>query len=224
MKVISKELAEVFRDEAIRELNSFYESMSDEDMSGEYFKWIALKTRIILGEKTYSIPYNAIPSIVNEYEYNYLYPEKKAIITKYYKHEPLNNRYVLNAKKTDIIEEDKNTIIQSCLLKRGTVVWAEFGYNIGCEFGGKHPALILRNCKDSIIVAPLSSQPPSEATEKFCVQIDKVFNFPLKKRWTNILRIQPISIQRIDFQSKCGSVSHNVLKDISSKLSTYGIK
>lgn len=224
MKVISKELAEVYHDEAVRELDSFYDSMSDEDMSGEYFKWIALKTRIILGEKTYSIPDKALPSIINNYEFNYLYPEKQQIILKYYKSEPQNNRYILNAKKSAVSEEDKNTIIHSCILKRGTVIWVEFGYNIGCEFGGKHPALILKNCKDSVIVVPISSKAPTEATEKFNVQIDKVYNFPLKKRWTNILRLQPVSIQRIDFLNRFGSVSNSVLKDISNKISEYGIK
>lgn len=224
MKVISRELAEVYHDEAVRELDSFYNSMSDEDMSGEYFKWIALKTRIILDEKTYSIPDKALPSIINNYEFNYLYPEKQTIILKYYKAEPQNNRYILNAKKSAVSEEDKNTIIHSCILKRGTVIWVEFGYNIGCEFGGKHPALILKNCKESVIVVPISSKAPTEATEKFNVPIDKVYNFPLKKRWTNILRLQPVSIQRIDFLNRFGSVSNSVLKDISNKIGEYGIK
>lgn len=224
MKVISKEIAEVFRDEAVRELNCFYNSMSEDDMNGEYFKWIALKTRIILGEKSYTIPYEALPTIISEYEFNYLYPEKQSIILKYYKSEPDKKRYVLNAKKSSIVEEDKNTIIHNCVLKRGTVVWVEFGYNIGCEFGGKHPALILRNCRDSLIVIPLSSKEPSDTAEKFNVQIDKVYNFPPKKRWTNILRIKPISIQRIDFKSKFGSVNNAVLRNISSKIDECGIK
>ena len=224
MKVISKELAEVYKDEAVRELNSFYESMSEEDMNGEYFKWTALKTRIILGEKSYRIPCDALPTIISEYEFNYLYPEKQQVVLEYYKADTQNKRYVLNSKKTNITEEDKNVIIHSCVLKRGAVVWVEFGYNIGSEFGGKHPALILRNCKESVIVVPLSSKAPTETTEKFSVEIDRVYNFPQKKRWTNILRMQPVSIQRIDFISKCGSVSNSVLKNISNKIKDYGIK
>ena len=224
MKIITKEVAELYRDEAVRELNNFYDNMSDKDANGEYFKWIALKTRIILGEKSYSIPYQALPTTISEFEFNYLYPEKQKVILKYYKFEPLNKRYVLNAKKSSVQENDKNTIIHSCVLRRGSVVWVEFGYNIGCEFGGKHPALILRNCKDSVIVIPLSSKMPTEATEKFNVQVDKVYNFPLKKRWTNILRMQPISVQRIDFYSKCGSISNGTLNNISNKIKSYGIK
>lgn len=224
MKIISKNLAETYRDEAIREINSFYDDMCEEDMTGEYFKWIALKTRIILKEKSYSIPNKAIPSIISEYEFNYLYPEKQKIIFKYYKFELENKRYVLNAKKSNISENDKNIIIHSCVLRRGAVVWVEFGYNIGCEFGGKHPALILRNCKNSLIVVPLSSQAPTESTEKFSIEIEKVFNFPIKKRWTNILRMQPISIQRVDFLSTYGSVSNKVLRDISEKINQYGVK
>lgn len=224
MKVISKELAEVYRDEAVRELHSFYEGMSEDDMNGEYFKWIALKTRIILGEKSYSIPCEVLPAIISEYEFTYLYPEKQTVILKYYKAEPDNKRYVLNAKKSNVAEEDRNVIIHSCVLKRGAVVWVEFGYNIGCEFGGKHPALILRNCKESMIVVPLSSKEPTESMERFNVQIDKVYNFPMRKRWTNILRMQPVSIQRIDFKSKCGSVNNEILRNISAKMKEYGIK
>lgn len=224
MKIITKEAAELYRDEAVRELNNFYDNMSDGDATGEYFKWTALKTRIILGEKSYSIPYQALPTTISEFEFNYLYPEKQKVILKYFKFEPLNKRYVLNAKKESVQENDKNTIVHSCILRRGSVLWVEFGYNIGCEFGGKHPALILRNCKDSVIVIPLSSQMPTEATEKFNVQVDKVYNFPLKKRWTNILRMQSISLQRIDFYSKCGSVSNKTLNNISNKIKNYGIK
>lgn len=224
MKIITKEAAELYRDEAVRELNNFYDNMSDEEANGEYFKWIALKTRIILGEKSYNIPINALPTIISDYQYSYLYPEKQQVIEKYYKHECENKRYVLNTKKSNVSEEDKNIIIHSCVLKRGAVVWVEFGYNIGCEFGGRHPALILRNCKESVIVAPISSKKPTEATEKFCVKIDKVYNFPLMERWTNVLRILPISIQRIDFKSKFGSVNNNVLRSISNKIESCGIK
>ena len=198
--------------------------MPEDAANGEYFKWIALKTKIIKGEKAYTIPDEALPTIINEYVFNYLYPDKQQIIEKYYKYEKENKRYVLNAKKSSIISEDKDTIVHSCILKRGMVVWVEFGYNIGCEFGGKHPALILRNCKDALIVAPLSSQKPTETAEKYSVKIDKVYNFPLKERWTNVLRIQPISVQRIDFKSKFGSVKNEILNDISKTISKYGIK
>lgn len=47
MKIITKEAAELYRDEAVRELNNFYDNMSDEDANGEYFKWIALKNKNI---------------------------------------------------------------------------------------------------------------------------------------------------------------------------------
>ena len=43
-------------------------------------------------------------------------------------------------------------------VKRGSVIWVEFGFNIGAEFGGKHPAIVLRRTGSSIFVLPLSSQ------------------------------------------------------------------
>ena len=38
-----------------------------------------------------------------------------------------------------IIEKSKECII------RGDVVWVEFGFNIGEEFSGRHPAVVLKN-------------------------------------------------------------------------------
>ena len=95
-------------------------------------------------------------------------------------------------------------LIHNIVLRRGGVVWVNFGYNIGCEFGGKHPDLILKNSKDTLIALPLSSQTPNN--RDINVEIDSVYGLPLKKRWGNILRIIPISVIRIDFNSPVGSV------------------
>jgi len=93
---------------------------------------------------------------------------------------------------------------------------------VGREFGGKHPALILKNTKDTLIVLPLSSQPPNNSDIN--VQIDNVYGLPLKLRWGNVLRITPISIIRIDFNSPIGSVKNDILKEVSNKVKIYGIK
>ena len=47
-------------------------------------------------------------------------------------------------------------------LKRGNVVWIDFGFNIGNEFGGMHPAIILKNFDNEIFVLPISSKKPKE--------------------------------------------------------------
>ena len=39
----------------------------------------------------------------------------------------------------EFIEKSKEFIV------RGDVVWVEFGFNIGEEFSGRHPAVVLKN-------------------------------------------------------------------------------
>jgi len=97
-----------------------------------------------------------------------------------------------------------------------------FGFNVGHEFSGKHPALILKNTKHTMVVIPLSSQMPNNPDIN--VKIDNVYGLPIKTRWGNILRIVPISIVRIDFNSRIGSVKNDILKEISDKIKLHGIK
>ena len=45
--------------------------------------------------------------------------------------------------KTSIIESEDDFIIsdeKNKLIQRGNVLWVNFGFNIGSEFGGQHPA------------------------------------------------------------------------------------
>ena len=69
---------------------------------------------------------------------------------------------------------------------------------------------------------PLSSKTPNNLDIN--VEIASVYGLPLKVRWGNILRITPVSIIRIDFDSPIGSVKNDVLKDISAKVQAHGIK
>ena len=51
------------------------------------------------------------------------------------------------SKKTQIVRDEKSFDYNADIykkVKRGTVIWIEFGFNIGDEFGGKHPAIVLR--------------------------------------------------------------------------------
>ena len=48
------------------------------------------------------------------------------------------------------------------LFKRGNVIWLDFGFNIGNEFGGVHPAVILKNFDNDLLVVPISSKKPPE--------------------------------------------------------------
>lgn len=127
-------------------------------------------------------------------------------------------------KKSQIIHNEKSfEFPQNFKLNRGTVVWVEFGFNIGREFGGRHPALILRKTGDSIFVVPLSSQEPEEIKD-YHVKINKVYGFKNMVRWTNVLKIINISIQRVDFTSSVGNVKGYVLNKINDAIEKNRIK
>ncbi|MEF9946672.1 MAG: hypothetical protein RR737_08825 [Lachnospiraceae bacterium] len=61
-----------------------------------------------------------------------------ATIAKYY--DLSSNNYHRNT--TPFVSQDKECLLHNLVLIRGNVVWVEFGFNVGCEFGGKHPAII----------------------------------------------------------------------------------
>jgi mRNA-degrading endonuclease toxin of MazEF toxin-antitoxin module len=94
-------------------------------------------------------------------------------------------------------------------------VWVNFGYNIGVEFGGHHPAIILRNNKESLFVAPLSSQIPKDMNIN--VFIDYVYGYEKMDRYVNVLRLCHVSIIRVDLLGKIGTVKGNLLDEIIKK-------
>lgn len=122
---------------------------------------------------------------------------------------------------------------QDLLLKRGKVVWVDFGFNIGEEFGGKHPAIILRTLskKQSLTVIPLdgkSDKPNVEAfreTHDYWVKIPFVFGMAKVTRWVNVYRVKEISTIRVDFKCSHGaSVPVETLKTIDSYIEKYRYK
>lgn len=67
------------------------------------------------------------------------------------------------SKKTNIIMNSPEFIQKSKEnIIRGDVIWVEFGYNIGEEFSGKHPAVVLKNGGKTLIVIPITSKQPTE--------------------------------------------------------------
>lgn len=118
-------------------------------------------------------------------------------------------QYVMDEAAFVCDKEDK--------LVRGAVVWVEFGFNVGDEFGGRHPAIILRKTPTSIFVVPLSSQEPN-IKKDYHVKIEKVYGFRNMVRWTNVLTLQNVSIQRVDTNASIGNVKGSVLNDINNAL------
>lgn len=130
-----------------------------------------------------------------------------------------SNYYDWLNKKTDIIINEKSFVCDEKArdIKRGSVVWIEFGFNIGNEFGGRHPAIVLRKTGNSIFVVPLSSQEPEEK-KPYQVKIEKVYNFKNMARWANVLKIQNVSLQRVDFDASIGNVKGEVLNNINDAI------
>lgn len=189
-------------------------------LANEYYKWITLKTELISHEKSFRIPCSALPNTIKSSSFQWLRTDKQAIILEYYQYEKATDKYVISVKKSDVPETAVESLMRSLVLVRKAVVWVDFGYNIGTEFGGRHPAIILKNLKDSLIVIPLSSQCPK--TMDYSVLVDKVYGFPEMPRWANVTRITRVSLSRLHYE-KFGDVKPAVLKEISNKLRDNGI-
>lgn len=189
-------------------------------LANEYYKWTTLKTNLILDEKSFQIPPIALPNTIKKDTYQWLRPEKQAVVSKYYCYDKETDKYIISVKKDSVPDEDIEIIARSLVLIRKAVVWVDFGYNIGTEFGGRHPAIILKNLKDSLIVIPLSSQEPK--TMDYSVKVEKVYGYPLMPRWANVTRITQVSLSRVHFE-KIGDVKPYVLKQISEKMKSCGI-
>ena len=132
-------------------------------------------------------------------------------------------------------------LTRKVLLKRGNVVWIDFGFNIGNEFGGIHPAIILKNFDKDLFVLPVSSKKPIEyaiiekdfedgkISEEECnrrkekiteiVQLDKIVGFKEMTRWANITRMRKVSILRLNFSGTIGRIDGKYLSIISEKIS-----
>lgn len=107
-------------------------------------------------------------------------------------------------------------------LKRGNIILAKLGFNIGLEFGGKHYCVVLRDCSENnqrILVLPITTQEPSDY-EKYknttYIQFESIKGMHRSKddscsngskRWCNILNIRSISKARIVYPVDRGIIS-----------------
>ena len=210
---------------AVSTLNNHFRTIEETasehvKLANEYYKWTALKTDLILDEKTFQLPPAVLPNTIKPSSFQWLRPEKQAVVSKYYLYNADTDRYVISTKKQNVPQEDIDMIARSLVLIRKSVVWVDFGYNIGTEFGGRHPAIILKNLKDSLVVIPLSSQEPKSMD--YNVKVDKVYGYPLMPRWVNVTRITQVSLSRVHFE-KIGDVKPSVLTQITEKLKKCGI-
>lgn len=207
-----------------------------------YFSWIETKTEKIQNEQDDDFVYNSIVKFtlrnyrIDKYTYERLSDKLKDIIDNNYflKHD----KYIFN--NTNISFEDTMLIAKKILFKRGNVVWVDFGFNIGNEFGGMHPAVILKNFEKELFVVPISSKMPKEykkieqdlidnkitedeAKERkekvtAIIQLDKIHKLATMTRWVDITRIRKVSMLRLNFSGTIGKVDGVYINKISERI------
>ena len=231
----------------LKKLREFRKSLNTENdlKRGKlYFTWIRDKTKKIENEKDIDYIYKNMVQYtlknykIDKYNYERLNKQLKNIVKNNYALK--KNNYIFN--NTNISKEDTMLLTKKVLLKRGNVVWIDFGFNIGNEFGGMHPAIILKNFDNEIFVLPISSKKPKEykkleqdyhnkkITLEECekkkgqiteiVQIDNIYRFKNMIRWANITRMKKVSILRLNFNGTIGKVDGKYLSTINEKIRT----
>ena len=231
----------------LKKLREFRKSLNTENdlKRGKlYFTWIRDKTKKIENEKDIDYIYKNIVQYtlknykIDKYNYERLNKQLKNIVKNNYALK--KNNYIFN--NANISKEDTMLLTKKVLLKRGNVVWIDFGFNIGNEFGGMHPAIILKNFDNEIFVLPISSKKPKEykkleqdyhnkkITLEECVrekgqiteivQIDNIYRFKDMIRWANITRMKKVSILRLNFNGTIGKVDGKYLSTINEKIRT----
>lgn len=227
----------------LRKFRKRIQKESDLKIGKLYFSWIATKTEKILNEKNKDYIYENLVKYtlenykIDKYTYERLNKKEKQIVNDNYIEK--NNYYVF--ENSNISKGEVMYIVKNILLKRGNVVWIDFGFNIGNEFGGMHPAIILKNFDTELLVLPVSSKKPKEyikLEQKYIegnitfqeymnrktaitdiVQLDRIYRFKNMTRWANITRIRKASILRLNFEGTIGKIDGKYLNIISKKIS-----
>ncbi len=229
----------------LRKLRTFRKNLkTDNDIKrGKlYFTWIKDKTEKIENEKAEEFIYKNIIQYtlknykIDTYTYERLDRKLKSIVNDNYILK--NNNYIFS--NMTITKGDVLLLAKRILFKRGNVVWIDFGFNIGNEFGGMHPAIILKNFNSELFVLPISSKEPKEfinieqeykdgkITLEECekkksktaevVQIDSIYRFKDMTRWANITRMKKVSILRLNFNGTIGKIDGKYLSIINEKI------
>lgn len=143
------------------------------------------------------------------------------------------NYLVALSDHIDSIKKERNFVLteeQKSMIKRGSIVWVDFGFNIGNEFGGRHPAIILRtfNASDTITVIPLDSSPMNQESldkrkaKEYWVEIPYISNMSFRSRWVNVLRVTTVSMIRVDLTKLSNAyVNRKTLLNIDNSISKY---
>lgn len=231
--------------ECLKKLRTFRKSLFedvDKKRGNMYFTWLKDKTEKVMNEKDENYIYTNVVNytlpnyVITQYTFNKSNKAIKNIIKKNYNLK--ENKYTFNNPKISI--DDVKLLMKYILFKRGNVIWLDFGFNIGNEFGGMHPAVILKNFDNDLFVVPISSKKPPEylkieqnlkdkkinefesqkrkndVTE--IVELLKINGFRNMLRWARITRMQKISMLRVNFSGTIGTLNGTDMDIIAEKI------
>lgn len=208
-----------------------------------YFNWLKDKTEKVINEKNDNYIYKNVINytlpkyVITQYTFNKANKSIKTIIRRNYSLK--DNKYIFNNIR--ISNDDVKLLMKYVLFKRGNVIWLDFGFNIGNEFGGMHPAVILKNFDNDLFVVPISSKMPHEyikllqdlenkiiSEEEYekrkqaiteIIELKKINGFRNMLRWARITRMKKISMLRVNFSGTIGTLDGTDMDRIAEKIS-----
>lgn len=186
-----------------------------------YLEWIAKKTEYFQKEtQSLNIPAAKLPRVISFQSYGHLKPNLQAIVDNAY--DRFSDNYRRNS--STVSANDSTLLFKALYLSSRNVVWVDFGFNIGSEFGGRHPAIIIKNLGEVLIVAPISTNQNAIQASNTVITFtpQELYNMPsLRHRFTNITRITPVSLIRVDLDSPIGSVKTQKYNEILTKIKNF---
>lgn len=186
----------------------------DVDRVKMYLEWLIKKTEFISTEKLpLNISDNTIPKKINKFKYDKLPKQERDFLNKYYKES--HDCYKLSCEYKFITEEARERIANDILLSRGCVCWVEFGFNIGSEYGGCRPAIVIKNFKNTLLVVPLTTQ--EKQNREYILEVPFVYDLPKMKRWAMLSNITTISTHRVCFNGSFGRVRGEIIDEIRDR-------
>lgn len=211
-------------DNLIKQLEDINSSiLIPKDKLDKFYSWIICHSGYLLAEQNeFVVSEDKIPNVLSEYTYKYLSKYLSNILNEYYYLS--DSKYIKTRNKMP--DSDSTKLYCSLYLKPRNVVWVDFGFNIGCEFGGKHPAIIIKNINNkTLIVAPISTDKGDKqvSTDKIITfNSNEVYNMrSIRSRFTNITRITPVSVYRLDVNSTIGSIKKEKYNELIEKIKKY---
>ncbi len=187
----------------IENIGKLYDAVHASEIDGDikrisnFIEWQTKHINLLAKEKgKWIVDSEYIPDYLDEKTYTFLSNVVKEIVDRcYYKNEDLY------CKQTDISNLDATSIYSILFLNIRCIVWIDFGFNVGNEFGGIHPAVIIKNLgNDMLLVSPISSDDDGRhrkiptaiiLSEKDCHGLKE------KNRFSDIRNIRSVSLHRV---------------------------